>query len=196
MKSHLLFSLSCIVGHGLGANSEMKIDEEPYLPQELPSKSGNHFYADFRTGNNGVHFADLLGGELQEDLDLWVTTSAHQLGLFTEVCPHWNCNVPDRWNPHDSRSSKIVNSEIYSEQALIYNEVLSDEKVVPNTLMGTLMNDHFFIAFQDVEHETSLAVDFFAIEKAAQDFKSSYDGYLGLAPYSASNRDKEKSFLY
>ena len=35
----------------------------------MPSISGNHFYADFRTGDNGVHFADFLGGELQEDLD-------------------------------------------------------------------------------------------------------------------------------
>jgi len=64
--------------------------------------------------------------------------------------------------------------------------------------MGTLMSDHFFIAFRDVQryHETGLTVDFFAIEKAANDFESSYDGYIGLAPHTASNRDKEKSFLF
>ena len=92
-----------------------------------------------------------------------MTTSAFQLGLFTEVCPHWNCNVPDRWNPHDSRSSKVVDEDIYSEPALIYDEKLYEKKIEPNTLMGTLMNDHFFIAFRDVQHETSLKVDFFAI---------------------------------
>merc|ERR1712100_139557 len=58
------------------------------------------------------------------------------------------------------------------------------------------MNDKFYMAFRDVEHETSLEVDFFAIKKASENFKSWYDGYIGLAPYSATNRDKDKSLLY
>jgi hypothetical protein len=42
---------------------------------DLPPRSGSNFYSDFRTGSHGVHYADFLGGELKEDLDLWVSTS-------------------------------------------------------------------------------------------------------------------------
>lgn len=104
--------------------------------------------------------------------------------------------MPDRWNPYDSRTKKTISEEIHSETCFIYDETLEGKKIVPNTLMGTLMNDRFYAAFRDVQHETEFTVDFFAIEKADNDFISSYDGYIGIAPYSHRDRSLEHNFLY
>ena len=96
---------------------------------DFPSVSGKFFYSDFRTWQHGVQFADFLGGELKEDLDLWVSTSQSQLGIFTDECPHYNCHVTNRWNPHDSLTKKVVSEDIKTEKAWVYSDTIEGSKV-------------------------------------------------------------------
>jgi hypothetical protein len=39
-------------------------------------------------------------------------------------------------------------------------------------------------------------LNFLAIDKAQNDFKSIFSGFIGIAPYSAKGRSKDLNFMY
>ena len=167
---------------------------------EEPNQSGKHFYADFRVGQHGIHYADLLGGELREDLDLWVSTSQYQLGIFTDECPHYNCNVKTRWDPHDSLTKRVVSSEIRNDTGFIYHDTINGDKMGSNKFEGYTMNDNLEFSFEGKEIDTNVNLNFLAINKAEENFESPYDGYVGLAPgggneYNLLDQLKDKGHI-
>ena len=95
----------------------------------LPPTSEKSFYSDLRKGSNGMHYADMLGGELKEDLDVWYSTSENRLGIFTDECPHYTCEVSPRWNPHDSKTKTVVSETEIDDTCFIPKEAKEGAKI-------------------------------------------------------------------
>jgi hypothetical protein len=79
--------------------------------------SEKSFYADFRKGVKGLNYIDLMGGELKDDLDLWLSSEQSDVGIMTIMCPSIVCNVPHRWNPADSSTAEQIDAALVTHQA-------------------------------------------------------------------------------
>ena len=63
--------------------------------KQMPPSTGKFFYTDFMSEDvHGVHYIDfLIGNKSREYHKLSVSTSEHEVGIYTTQCPLSYCNV-------------------------------------------------------------------------------------------------------
>ena len=116
----------------------------------LPPSDGKFFYMgmdhevdtssfDFGEYKNLYH-ANIFVGSTQKHLELWVSTTEHQIGLFQHDCG--NCDLNGGWDPKSSTSGgrTEVNNPVI-EKTFIYNNNNEGKSLTPNTFVGLLAED-------------------------------------------------------
>jgi hypothetical protein len=149
------------------------------------ASAAKHFYADFMHNENGMYYLDFLGGEMKADLDLALSTTWSDIIITTDTCPLYNCNVPHRWNPFDSRTKKEVDTTIRVKDIPVVSKIVETGEFIYdefNPMMGFIMNDNFEIEYAGNDIEQIVNINFFAITSATNDFKADHNGIVGLRP--------------
>lgn len=63
-------------------------------------------------------------------------------------------------------------------------------------LEGAYYTDTIRFPFTKMNRVTLADVIYMGVTKASQNFKTNFEGFIGIQPYSADPEHKDKSFLY
>ena len=132
-------------------------------------------------------------GDLDQKMMLYVTTESNSLALISTDCSIKVCNVPSRYDENDSTENEV---ETIATGVHINNvpHFAQTQSVLELSVTGNVIKERVTVVTQG-DIATNVTGSILKIMRASPSFKSSYSGYLGLAPWK-DDTDKKYNFVY
>ena len=154
-----------------------------------------------------MYHANLFVGSNKTKLELWVSSTEHQIALFGgHECV--NCDINGGFNPFNSDTHYTESHQPWVETCMIYNKDSRGANIQPNSFVGTQVIDNVRIVDPSRSWTDGLGdngkpslmfegVPYLSITMASNRFETAYDGFIGLSPwFQQEDRYVVFNFLY
>ena len=159
--------------------------------REIPEK-GRYFYIDYTQGSQeGLYYSTIEVGESKQQVQLWASTNQSSVGIMTDMCHE--CGVADdKKFRHEALDGKPLLLSFYSTNP---TDIYDGKELKEVRFTGEIYAEDIWLEYE-ADKFGKTRINFLAINQASQSFSSIYDGYLGLAPFTANIKQKDFNFLY
>ena len=126
-------------------------------------------------------------------MNLWITTHESKMSVVKRSASS-DIDVPDKYDPSLSTSAVYLSGEEDEEDILNLGE--EKKNLNPVSLKGSEIEDTVTFGFGN-DLYTSFRTVFVGIDGTVNSrFAAKTDGFLGLAPWTASPDERDRNFMY
>lgn len=161
-----------------------------------PPTDGKFFYSEVRVPGDGSSYAeskfDVLMGNEEQELSLWVSFQEDNLAFFTNDCSPDVCKAPSLYD-HGASVTKVDMEYDLNEEFQYFDKLVDSIELV--TCTGTTYSDSMKFFYK--ERNFTFTPRYWALDGATRIVETNFNGFIGLAPYLSKDWvEKEYNVLY